>query len=420
MSDMNTTIEVLLVEDDRDDYLLTAELLEEIGEEGSYTLRWVDNFEDGVEALLSGQPDLCLLDYRLGSQTGLELLREVTARGCTIPIVLLTGQSERELDVEAMKAGAADYLVKGEFGPRQLERSIRYAIERSRSISALHELNAELQHARNQATNASYAKSALLASVSHEFRTPLNAILGYSELVYEELLERGEASLGADVRRIYTAGSHLLSLVCDILDLSKIEAGKLDMMVRPFVVDDLIVEVGEAIWPLVGHNSNTFEYECTGIGEMVSDVTRVRQVLLNLLGNACKFTANGRVRLTVERRDARESDFDLEGRDVPLGGVECVEFTVQDTGIGMTPAQMQRLFDSFSQVDASVTRRYGGNGLGLVISRRLCRMMGGEIFVESEFGVGSTFRVRLPARLKMCGLVEIPGVDTNEVAAAAQ
>jgi anti-anti-sigma factor len=147
---MSTSTAVLLVDDDRDDYLLTLELLGEI-DGGTYSLSWVDNYEEGVAALLSGGIELCLLDYFLGPRTGLELLRDVTGRGCTIPIVLLTGQSERELDVEAMKAGAADYLVKGEFGPRQLERSIRYSIERSRSIAALRELNAELQHARGQA-----------------------------------------------------------------------------------------------------------------------------------------------------------------------------------------------------------------------------------------------------------------------------
>lgn len=396
---MTTSISVLLVEDDPEDHLLTADLLAEIGE-GVYELQWVDTYEKGVEVLLSGAPDLCLLDYRLGSKTGLELLREVNACGCAIPIVLLTGQSDRSLDVEAMKAGAADYLVKGEFGVRQLERSIRYAIERHRSLAALRELNDELQRARNLATSASYAKSAFLASMSHEFRTPLNAIIGYSELVHEELLEIDAVSLASDIRRIHAAGTHLLSLVSDILDLSKIEAGKLDVVAGAFDVEALIVEVSEAIMPLVSRNDNTYTYHCEGVGEMVSDATRVRQVLLNLVGNACKFTSRGKIRLVVERRPANPQDFDLEAADAPLDdGAECIEFTVQDTGIGMTEAQMQRLFDNFSQVDADVTRRYGGTGLGLAISRRLCRMMGGEVFVDSEFGAGTTIRVRLPARM---------------------
>nr|WP_263429359.1 hybrid sensor histidine kinase/response regulator [Nannocystis pusilla] len=388
----------MLVEDDRDDYLLTSELLEEIGE-GTYVLQWADSYEDGVEALFSGAPDLCLLDYRLGEKTGLELLREVVARGCTTPIVLLTGQSERSLDVEAMKAGAVDYLVKGEFGPRQLERSIRYAIERNRSLKALRELNAELQHARNQATAASHAKSMFLASVSHEFRTPLNAILGYSELVHEQLVERDVHELAEDVRRIHAAGTHLLSLVSDILDLSKIEAGKLDLVTHAFDLGALVVEINEAIRPLVGRNENNYRCRCDGVGEMVSDATRLRQVLLNLLGNACKFTSRGTIELVVERRPGCARDFDPSAADAPLPSVECVEFTIRDTGIGMTAAQMERLFTGFSQVDADVTRRYGGTGLGLAISRRLCHMMGGEIFVDSEFGVGSTIRVRLPARL---------------------
>ncbi|WAS91278.1 ATP-binding response regulator [Nannocystis punicea] len=395
---MHTSVSVLLIEDDRDDYLLTSELLEEIGE-GTYVLQWADCYEDGVEALFTGAPDLCLLDYRLGEKTGLELLREVVARGCTTPIVLLTGQSERSLDVEAMKAGAVDYLVKGEFGPRQLERSIRYAVERNRSLKALRELNAELQHARNQATAASHAKSMFLASVSHEFRTPLNAILGYSELLHEQLVENHDQELADDVRRIHSAGTHLLSLVSDILDLSKIEAGKLDLVTHAFDLEALIVEINEAIRPLVGRNENSYCCRCNGVGEMVSDPTRLRQVLLNLLGNACKFTSRGSIELLVERRQACSRDFDTAGETMPLPGVDCVEFTIRDTGIGMTTAQMQRLFAGFSQVDADVTRRYGGTGLGLSISRRLCRMMGGEIFVDSEFGVGSTIRVRLPARI---------------------
>jgi signal transduction histidine kinase len=394
---VHTQVSVLLVEDDRDDYLLTSELLEEIGE-GSYVLQWVDCYEDGVEALLSGAPDLCLLDYRLGEKTGLELLREVVGRGCTTPIVLLTGQNERTLDVEAMKAGAVDYLVKGEFGARQLERSIRYAIERNRSLKALRELNAELQHARNMATAASQAKSMFLASVSHEFRTPLNAILGYSELLQEQLLESDVPELAEDVRKIHSAGTHLLSLVSDILDLSKIEAGKLDLVTQPFDLEPFIVELNEAIRPLVARNENTYTCHCSGVGQVVSDATRLRQILLNLLGNACKFTSRGRIELLVERRPARARDFDLAGDDAQLHGVDCIEFSIRDTGIGMTPAQMQRLFDGFSQVDAAVTRRYGGSGLGLSISRRLCRMMGGEIFVDSEFGVGSTIRVCLPNR----------------------
>lgn len=401
---MTASTAILLIEDDPDDSMLASELIEEIGE-GAYTVTWVDNYEDGVEALLSGRPDLCLLDYRLGSRTGIELLYDVKRRGCTIPIILLTGQAEREVDVEAMKAGAADYLVKGEFGPRQLERSLRYALDRARTLAALRELNAELQHARNQATNASYAKSAFLASVSHEFRTPLNVILGYGELVHELLTERGLDDLAADLRKIHVAGSHLLSLVSDILDLSKIEAGKLDLAIQPFAVEALIVEVNEAIRPLVNRNANTFEYRCVDVGEMHSDPVRVRQLLLNLIGNACKFTANGRITLTVTRRPARAGDFSLDGGDVPGPGVECVEFSVRDTGIGMTESQLQRLFDNFSQVDENVTRRFGGTGLGLAISRRLCRMMGGEIMVESEFGVGSTFWVRLPARLDPDGTV---------------
>jgi PAS domain S-box-containing protein len=247
---------------------------------------------------------------------------------------------------------------------------------------ALLEANRALEQARDVAVSASRAKSEFLANMSHELRTPLNAIIGYSEMLMEDAPAGEQTHL--DLQRIRNAGTHLLTLINDVLDISKIEADKVDLVPERFALADLVADVQATVEPLARANDNLFTAHATAeLGTIHMDRTRLRQILLNLLGNAFKFTRHGSVRLTVSR--------------VMRGERPWIEVKVEDTGIGITDAQQKRLFQPFVQADSSTTREFGGTGLGLAICKRLTEIMRGEITLASQLGQGSTFTVRLPA-----------------------
>src|SRR5262245_8503717 len=285
----------------------------------------------------------------------------------------------------------------GEFPPKAVELLRTFAAQSALAIQNAR-LFRELEDKGQQLELASRYQSACLANMSHELRTPPNAIIGYSEMLQEEAEDLGQEDFTPDLQKIQFAGKHLLALINDILDLSKIEAGRMDLYLETFDLPSMVQEAVSTIQPLVEKNRNTLTVHCAdNLGTIQADLTKVRQSLFNLLSNACKFTEQGTITLAVSRET--------------VDGAAWVTLGVTDTGIGMTPEQMGRLFQAFAQADASTTRQYGGTGLGLTITRHFCRMMGGDITVESALGQGSTFTIRLPAEVVDHKATAVPRVE---------
>jgi two-component system, sensor histidine kinase and response regulator len=359
-------MKLLLVEDDEDDYVLTQGLLEDIIA-GEYSLTWASTPQEARKHFARNNHDLCMMDYRLGSEDGLSLLREAPKLGFKGPIIMLTGQDNKQLDQEALNAGAEDYLVKSQLNAQGLARAIRYALTRR-------EMEAErVERLRAETENRS--KSEFLAHLSHELRTPLTAILGYTDL----LLAADEAPDKNHLQIIKRNGRHLLSLLNDVLDLSKIEAGKLEIEQLDVHLHSFVNE----ICSLISVNAQDKNLRLNVLAKTAlpvkikTDPTRLRQILLNLLGNAIKFTEEGEVSLHIAETQVRNKTY--------------LRFSIRDTGVGISKNDIERLFKPFTQVTNTLSSRQQGTGLGLAISRQLAQCLGGNISVKSQPGIGSVF-----------------------------
>jgi two-component system, sensor histidine kinase and response regulator len=354
---------ILLVEDDEDDYILTRGHLEDLSSL-SCQLTWVQNPKDGLQQLLEGKYDVCLLDYQLGAQTGLSLLQQAIASGISTPIIMLTGQPDKQLDLQALEFGAADFLVKSELNDTRFARAIRYALSRRE-----YELE-RINRLRLEADNRS--KDRFLAHLSHEIRTPLSSILGYTEL----LLETDFANKAApELNIILNNGQHLLSLLNDVLDLSKITANKLELRPETYDFANLIMDVYSLLQVTASDKGLTLTIKAlTALPRQVYlDGTRLKQILINIIHNAIKFTDRGAITVNIWLQQRK------------------IYFKVSDTGIGIPAVKLQEIFSPFVQIEDMVKRKTAGAGLGLAIAAELIQRMEGQIEVTSVEAKGTVF-----------------------------
>jgi signal transduction histidine kinase/HPt (histidine-containing phosphotransfer) domain-containing protein len=367
---------VLLVDADRDAHQLTRALLQ-VDDGSPCTLAWVTTYETALTALRQHAYDVCLVDEHLGAYTGFDLLREARARGDTVPMILLMGAGDHAMDMQAMHAGAADALVKGQLTTPMLHRSIHYAIERGRAVESL-------RLARDAAQAADHAKSEFLANMSHEIRTPMNGILGMTDLA----LELAQSPEQRDyLHMVKDSAAALLRLLNDILDFSKVESGKLILESIPFSLRETVNGTLKMLAVRAREKGVAvrFQVDPEVPDRMLGDAGRLRQILVNLVGNAIKFTEQGEVVVEVECAEA-------DGR-APSQNDEALllHMAVRDTGIGIPVEKHQAILEPFTQADGSTTREYGGSGLGLAIAKQLVALLGGHLWLESIVDQGSTF-----------------------------
>jgi len=380
---MGTPLKVLVVDDDEDDFLLLSTLFARIKGQ-RYDLRWAAGYEVSLAALEKEHFDVCVMDYRLGARSGLELLAECSRQGLSLPTIFLTGQGDHDVDIQAMEAGATDYLSKAMLNENLLERSIRYSIRNKRVEIELEdrvkERTAQLQRAMEEAEAASRAKSDFLANMSHELRTPMNGILGMTELA---LMSCKESETLEYLHLLKESGWSLLRIINDLLDLARIEAGKTDLESEPFDLREL---VDATLKPLeLTARGKALTWQCSIAPDVpatvVGDRGRLRQTLTNIVGNAVKFTEQGRIAISVGPAAKGGSS----------SGKARLLFEVTDTGIGIPKDKLEKIFEKFTMGISSPHPKYGGTGLGLAISKRLVEMMDGHVWVESEEGKGSVF-----------------------------
>ena len=394
----NQVIHLLLIEDDLGDADLIQEILFEKDINRSFRLQWVDRLKAGLARLAQEEYDVVLLDLSLPDSQGLETFRRVNAQVPKVPIVVLSGLDDERVAIKAVGEGAQDYLVKGEVNNHLLVRALRYAIERKQAqlermqlTRRLKEQTAKLSLANAELSRAARLKDEFLASMSHELRTPLSAILGLAEVLQEELHNQIDAEQYECLGDIEQSGRHLLSLINDILDVAKIEAGKVELQITSVELDALCASSLQFIRQTASKKrlklSQSFTYP---VSHIPADERRLKQILINLLSNAVKFTpVGGHVGLEVSLEQERQ----------------VIRLTVWDTGIGIAPEELPHLFKPFVQLHSSrdlaehdLSEQHHGTGLGLVLVHRLTELHGGGVQVESQPGKGSRFSILLPLR----------------------
>jgi signal transduction histidine kinase len=361
---------------------------------GMFNVRIAQNGADALNVMESFLPDVIVSDVMMPKMDGMTLCHHVKedSKRHSIQFILLTARTSTDSKIEGLRAGA-DYYLQKPFNPRELVAVVQSLLVKKEYQHQVEEQNIalakatdEMRIAKRDAEKANREKSKFLASMSHELRTPLNAIIGYSEMLAEEVNDQGLQNIGKDLAKIHSSGRYLLSLINNILDLSKIEAGKVSLYIEEFSISSLLLDIKMMTAPLIEKNANQLLIDDSqSPASMIADETKVRQVMINLLSNAAKFTKQGKIQITVKTTTLKNEEF--------------VVFEVADTGIGMDHKQLVSVFKEFSQAEASTSKDYGGTGLGLAISRRFCEMMHGKITAHSELGHGATFTVTLPRDL---------------------
>jgi len=403
----NSTSTILVV----DDSLTTLALASAILQEDGFQVVSAKNGEKALAMAKEKKPDLILLDVDMPGWDGYKTCQHLKNEAdlASIPILFLSGINNTTDKLRAFAAGGVDYVNKP-FQEKELlarvhthvalyhlrekleqeiaqqdQEILAYANELEKKVE---ERTAALNKTKEMAEAANLAKTQFLANMSHELRTPMNAIIGYSEILIEDAEEFGVSDLVIDLEKIHGAGKHLLELINGVLDLSRMESGQMELHLEAFQIESLLNEVIATIEPLLKKKNNQLTVNIENdLGEIYADFTKTRQIFYNLLNNAAKFTEEGTIELEIKREP-------VEGERK-----EHISFHLSDDGIGITPEQQKKLFQSFTQVDASATRRFGGTGLGLAIVKQFTEMMGGLVGVESEFGEGSTFSVCLPVQV---------------------